>query len=69
AAVPTLTYTMAGLVNGDMQAKATSGQPVLSTTATSKSAPGKYPITITAGTLAAPNYSFTLVKGTLTVTK
>ncbi|MGA9427242.1 MAG: MBG domain-containing protein, partial [Terracidiphilus sp.] len=44
ATVPKLTYTMKGFVNGDKQAKATTGQPALSTSATSKSAPGKYPI-------------------------
>jgi len=67
AAVPALTYKMAGFVKSDNQANATSGQPVLMTTATSKSAAGTYPITITAGTLAAANYSFTFVNGTLTV--
>jgi hypothetical protein len=66
--VPTLTYAMAGFVNGDTQAKATTGQPALSTTATSKSAAGSYPITVKTGTLAASNYTFTLVNGTLTVT-
>ncbi len=69
ATVPKLTYTMKGFVNGDKQAKATTGQPALSTTATSKSAPGKYPITVKVGKLAAANYKFTFVKGTLTVTK
>jgi uncharacterized protein (DUF2141 family) len=68
AAVPTLTYAMTGFVNGDTQAKATTGQPALSTTATSKSAAGSYPITVKAGTLAASNYTFTLVNGKLTVT-
>ena len=69
ATVPALTYAMTGFVNGDSQAKATTGQPALSTTATSKSATGSYPITVKAGTLAAANYSFALVNGTLTVTK
>ena len=69
ATVPKLTYTMAGFVNGDKQAKATTGQPALSTSATSKSAPDKYPITVKAGKLAAANYKFAFVKGTLTVTK
>ena len=68
AAVPTLTYAITGLVNGDTQSGATTGQPALSTRATSKSALGKYPIIIAAGTLAAPNYRFTFVRGTLTVT-
>ena len=69
AAVPTLTYATTGFVNGDTQAKATTGAPKLPTTATSKSAVGSYPITVGAGTLAAGNYSFAFVNGTLTVTK
>jgi len=66
-AIPTLTYTIAGFVNGDTPAKAVTGTPVLSTTATSSSAPGTYPITVATGTLAAANYTFTLVNGTLTI--
>jgi hypothetical protein len=69
AAVPTLTYTMAGFVNSDTQAKAVTGAPKLATTATSKSAAGSYPITATAGTLASANYFFTLANGTITVTR
>jgi hypothetical protein len=69
AAVPALTYSMTGFLNGDTQSTSTTGQPALSTTANSKSTPGTYPITIKAGTLAAGNYSFSTVNGTLTVTK
>jgi hypothetical protein len=69
AAVPALTYAMTGFVNGDTQATATTGAPALSTTATSKSVPGSYPIAIKAGTLAAANYTFAFVNGTLKVTK
>jgi len=68
-AVPALTYGMSGFVNGDTQAKATTGAPKLTTTATSKSVAGSYPITVAAGTLAAGNYGFSYVNGTLTVTK
>ena len=65
---PTLTYTIAGFVNGDTAA-VVSGAPVLSTTATTSSPPGSYPITVGVGTLAAANYDFpTLVNGTLTIT-
>jgi len=64
---PTLTYTITGFVNGDTQATATTGQPSLTTTATTNSPVGSYPITITAGTLAANNYTFTFVNGSLTV--
>jgi hypothetical protein len=68
--VPTLTYTITGFVNGDTQGTATAGQPDLSTTATSSSPPGTYPITITAGSLTSTtgDYSFAYVNGTLTVT-
>jgi hypothetical protein len=68
SAVPRLTYKMTGFVNGDTQSKATTGQPKLATTATSSSMLGKYPITVTAGKLAARNYVFAYKNGTLTVT-
>lgn len=68
AAVPKLTYKMTGFVNKDTQAKATTGQPSLTTTATSSSGAGSYPITAAVGTLAAKNYVFAFVDGTLTVT-
>ncbi len=64
---PTLTYTITGFVNGDTSA-VISGTPVLSTTATSASPQGNYPITIALGSLAAKNYTFSnLVNGVLTV--
>jgi hypothetical protein len=66
--VPTLTYTLTGFVNGQSAAGTVTGTPLLTTTATSVSAPGKYPITITQGSLAATNYSFQKVNGVLTVT-
>jgi hypothetical protein len=56
--VPTLTYTLTGFVNGDTAATAVTGAAILSTTATSASAPGNYPITFSKGTLAAKNYAF-----------
>jgi hypothetical protein len=68
ATVPTLTYKMTGFEGVDTQKSATTGAPVLSTTATSKSVAGSYPITAAVGRLAAKNYTFTLAKGTLTVT-
>ncbi len=64
--LPTLTYTITGFVNGDNQSVVT-GAPVLTTTATQFSPPGVYRITITQGTLAASNYSFIFVNGTLTL--
>lgn len=65
-ALPKLTYTVTGFVNGDTS-KAVTGAPVESTTAKVGSLPGTYPISIAAGTLAAPHYSLKLVAGVLTV--
>ena len=66
AANPALTYAIAGFVSGDTVA-VVSGTVSLTTTATAASAVGSYPITASAGTLAASNYSFTFAPGTLTV--
>ena len=66
-AVPTLTYAVTGLVNGDTAASALSGTPTVSTTATSSSAAGSYAITIAAGSMTAKNYALTFVNGTLTI--
>jgi pseudomonalisin len=66
--VPTLVYTLTGLVNGDTVATAKTGSAVISTTATSASKPGKYPITVAAGkNLTSTKYFFKFVNGTLTV--
>jgi len=68
---PTLTATVMGFVNGETAATALTGAPALSTTAALGSPAGSYPITVSAGTLAATggNYAFTtLVDGTLSVT-
>jgi hypothetical protein len=62
-----LTSTITGLVNGD-RPTAYTGFPSLTTTATTSSPPGSYPIVATIGTLAATNYSFTFGTGTLTIT-
>jgi sugar lactone lactonase YvrE len=71
AALPKLTYTVAGFVNGDT-AKLLTGAPTLTTTAKKGSTPGTYPITIAQNTLALPsgnyNYSFAFTNGTLTIT-
>jgi len=67
APLPTLTYAFAGFVNGDTAATATTGVPVLSTTATSTSPAGTYPINVAAGTLTAANYVLKLKAGTLTI--
>ena len=68
AAVPPLTYTMTGFVNGDTRATRTSGQPRLITTATSHSTPGNYPISIEWGSLRVNDYVVTFMNGTLHVT-
>lgn len=65
--VPVLTYGFSGFVNGDTIKSATSGAPALTTTATSSSLPGTYPIKVSVGTFAASNYTITYVDGTLIV--
>jgi hypothetical protein len=65
-AIPALTYSVSGLVNGDTVAKI-SGAPKETTTAKQGSALGKYPISLTAGTLSSADYNFALVDGTFTV--
>jgi hypothetical protein len=67
---PALTATLSGFVGGETLATSgVTGSADCSTTAMPFSAVGTYPITCTAGSLAAVNYSFdTFVPGTLTVT-
>jgi hypothetical protein len=67
AANPAFSYTIGPFVNGDTQASATTGSPVLTTTAVPKSPAGTYAITVAQGTLAANNYTFNLSNGQLTV--
>jgi MBG domain (YGX type) len=58
-----------GFVNGDKDIPSViTGLPTLTTTATLASPPGVYPIVPTQGTLAAPNYAFNFINGTLTIT-
>ena len=65
AALPTLTYSTAGLVNNDSDTAVLTG--ALATTATAASGVGAYPIT--QGTLLAnANYALTVRVNTLTVT-
>jgi hypothetical protein len=67
APLPTLAYTVTGFVDGDTQA-VVSGSPLLTTTATSDSPIGQYPITVAVGTLSAANYTFNpVLGGTLTI--
>ena len=64
--VPSLTATYSGFVNGD-NASSLSTQPTVSTTATSASPAGAYPIT--ASGAVDPNYTITYTAGTMTVGK
>jgi gliding motility-associated-like protein len=59
-----LTFTYAGLVNGDTKAAT---EPTIATAATASSAVGTYSIALTGGSDA--NYDLTLVAGELAVTK
>jgi hypothetical protein len=68
AANPTLTDVITGFVNGD-SSSVVSGAASLTTTATTSSSVGTYPITAAQGTLAASNYTFVYVPATLTVTQ
>lgn len=67
-AANSLTYSIAGFVNGDTIA-VVSGAPVLSTDAEVASPPGAYAVTASLGTLTAANYIFAFAPGTLNVTK
>jgi hypothetical protein len=68
-AVPALTYTISGFVNGQTLATSgVNGSAACTTTATAASPAGTYPIVCTQGTLTATNYRFAFVAGTLTVT-
>jgi len=61
-------YTKTGMLGMDSASTAGKGVPIVRTTATAKSARGTYPITVSAGTFAAPNYSgVNYVNGTLTI--
>ena len=62
--LPTLTVSYTGFVNGDNASSLTT-TPVITTTATSSSPAGAYPIT--ASGAKDPNYSFTYLPGTLTI--
>jgi hypothetical protein len=63
-AVPALTVSYSGFVNGDKSTNLTS-PPITTTTATSSSAAGSYPITVSGA--VDPNYTITYNPGTLTI--
>jgi hypothetical protein len=68
APLPAFAATITGFVHSDPSA-VVGGSASLTTTATALSPVAGYAITVTAGTLAAANYTFTFVSGTLTVSK
>ena len=64
-AIPTFTLTYNGFRNNDTESNAFTTKPKATTTATSASKPGTYPITVSGG--AAQNYALTYTQGTLTI--
>ena len=69
AAMPALSAAITGFVNRESAATAIEGAPSLSTVATAKYNVGSYAIVAARGTLAAANYTFRFVPGTVTITK
>jgi hypothetical protein len=65
---PTFTASYIGLVNGDTAAKALTGAPSFTTSASASTLPGNYKIDAALGTLAAVSYTFKFGTGTLTIT-
>jgi len=63
---PAFTYTITGFVNGD-SSSVVSGTATETTTATTASAAGTYPISFATQSLVAANYRFLYVSGTLTI--
>ena len=64
--LPTFEADYSGFKNSETSSVLTT-QPIITTTATSASEPGTYDIVVSGA--AAQNYSFTYVKGTLTITQ
>jgi adhesin/invasin len=66
--VPPLTYSVTGFVSGDtLGTSDVTGTAVCTTTATSLSAIGVYPITCTVGSFESTNYTFRFVAGQISV--
>lgn len=65
---PAFSYSVSGLLQGDILENVASGSPLLSTSATMHSGVGGYTIDISQGTLSSSDYSFLFVPGTLSVT-
>ena len=66
AALPTLTCTITGYQNGN-DASVITGTPTLSTTASTSSPVGSYPITVDVSGMSATNYAFSSMAGALMV--
>jgi hypothetical protein len=66
-AIPSFTLTYSGFRNGDTESNAFTTKPTATTTATSSSKAGTYPITVSGG--SATNYALTYTQGTLTITE
>lgn len=67
---PAFSATYSGFVNGENFASSgITGSPSLTTTATTASTVGNYPITAATGSLASNNYTFSFAGGTLAITK
>ncbi len=65
---PTFTASYTGFKNGETLASSgVSGNPLLTCSATSNNPAGNYAIAVTTGTLAAQNYNFIFLNGTLNV--
>jgi uncharacterized protein YkwD len=65
---PPLTYTVTGFASGEtLGSSDVTGTPDCTTTATTGSPPGAYPVTCAAGTLASGHYAFAFADGTLMV--
>ncbi len=65
--LPGRTPAYAGFVNGDSAASALTGAPALSTSASSRSTAGNYPISVSQGTLASSLYTFVFSNGIWTI--
>jgi hypothetical protein len=68
APLPSFSSSFSGFANNDGPG-VIGGAPSFTTTATSGSAVGTYPITPAAGTLSSSNYTFVFANGTLSITK
>ncbi len=65
---PSFAPNYSGFVNNDSATKSLTGLPLITTTATTSSPSGTYPLTISQGSLASASYNFIFVNGTLTIT-